>query len=404
LGSALGSFGYGWGEIKDTLTKLLIVTTIPITLKAFLLPFAQHFKERGWQVDAMANGIDNCEACKETFDHVWEVRWSRNPLDPRALMNAPKQIEAIVGKEKYDIVHVHTPVAAFITRFALRKLRKVTGTRVIYTAHGFHFHQQASLLRNFIYLLLERFAGKYTDYLVVINRDDYHAANRYRIVSGGRLRYIPGIGVDTAFYHPESVSGAQVCGIREELEMQSADKLFLMIGEFNPGKRHTDLIRAWAKMNRQDVHIAFAGTGPGFQKVKEQVIHCGWENRLHFLGFRADIPALIKTAIAVVLPSEREGLPRSVMESLSLGVPVIGTDIRGIRDLLEGECGILVKLGDTGALAGAMQWVLDHPAEAVQMGENGRRKMCGDYEIMKIIKAHEDLYQEALGASSSWQL
>jgi glycosyltransferase involved in cell wall biosynthesis len=384
--------------------KVLFVTTIATTLRAFLFPFAQHFKALGWQVDAMANGIDNYEEYKDTFDNVWEIRWSRNPLDPRNLMAAPKQIQAIVMKENYDIVHVHTPVAAFVTRFALRKQRKVTGTKVIYTAHGFHFYKGASFLRNRTYLLLERLAGKWTDYLIVINRDDYNAANQYRIVSGGRLRYIPGIGVDTAFYHSESVSGIQVCGIREELELQSADKLFLMIGEFNPGKRHTDLIRAWAKMNRQEVHIAFAGTGPGFEKEKEQVIHCGWENRLHFLGFREDIPVLLKTAIALVLPSEREGLPRSVMESLSLGVPVIGTDIRGIRDLLEGECGILVKLGDTDALAGAMQWVVAHPEEAKKMGENGRRKMCGEYEITNIIKEHEDLYRKALGESSSWKL
>ena len=217
--------------MKNILTKLLIITTIPATLRAFLLPFAQHFKALGWQVDAMANGVSNCEECKECFDHVWEICWSRNPLDPRNLMAAPKQIQAIVEKENYDIVHVHTPVAAFVTRFALRKLRKVTGTKVIYTAHGFHFYKGASLGRNFLFRIIEEFAGSWTDYLVTINKEDFEAARNYHLAKKEQIRYMPGIGIDTTLFNYEKISLQNVVRIRNELKLKDSEQFFLMIAE-----------------------------------------------------------------------------------------------------------------------------------------------------------------------------
>ena len=106
------------------MNRILFVTTIPGTLRAFLLPFAQHFRAKGWQVDAMAQGISNCAKCLHSFDRVWEVEWSRNPLDPQNLIIAPPQIRLAIAQQDYDIVHVHTPVAAFVTRYALNNLRQ----------------------------------------------------------------------------------------------------------------------------------------------------------------------------------------------------------------------------------------------------------------------------------------
>ena len=121
------------------MNKLLLVTTVPGTLRSFLLPFAAHFRRLGWQVDAMACGASASIECQQGFDRVWDVEWSRNPLDPRNLLAAPGVIREIVTRERYDLVHVHTPVAAFVTRYALKDLRRQTDTKIIYTAHGFHF-------------------------------------------------------------------------------------------------------------------------------------------------------------------------------------------------------------------------------------------------------------------------
>lgn len=377
------------------MNSLLFVTTISGTARGFLLPFAQHLRAKGWRVDAMAEGISTCPKCLETFDRVWEVEWSRNPLDPKNLMVAPQQIQKVVAQQGYDIVHVHTSVAAFVSRYALNDMRKQGRPKVIYTAHGFNFHPGGKPIKNLSFVALEKLAGHWTDYLVTINREDEEAAKRYRIVPTERLRYIPGIGVDVEYYNPNAVSEVEVVRVRQELGLSPENPLFLFIAEFNPGKRHRDTLKAFARLARPEIHLAFAGTGPLMEEMRRLASELGIQNQVHFLGFRQDIPALIRACVATLLPSEREGLPRSIMESLSLEIPVIATEIRGIRDLLEGGCGLLVKVGDVEGLAGAMAWVLDHPEEARMMGKRGRERMAA-YELKQILKLYDSLYTEAI--------
>jgi glycosyltransferase involved in cell wall biosynthesis len=373
--------------------SLLMVTTVPDTLQGFLLPFVEHFRSRGFQVDAMAEGVGGFSECAAAFDHVWEVAWSRNPLDRRNLLTGRRRVRDVVSDQGYDLVHVHTPVAAFVTRLALRDLRRAGRPRVIYTAHGFHFYRGGPQPRCAAFRALEKLAGRWTDYLIVINREDEQAARR--LLPPERVQYMPGIGVDLDRYCAEAVAEADVARVRQELKLGIADRLFLMVAEFSPGKRHRDAVAALARQGRADCRLAFAGTGPLMEETRRLARELGVADRVHFLGFRLDIPALVRASVAVLLPSEREGLPRSIMESLSLGVPVVGTRIRGTVDLLEGGCGLLVPVGDVVALADALSRVLDHPDEAREMGRRGRERMA-DCDVRKIIALHEALYEEAL--------
>lgn len=376
--------------------RLLLVSTIAGTLEAFLLPFARHFQALGWTVDAAANGISASAECQQTFNRTWEIGWSRRLTDPRNLLEVVRVIQQLVQREDYDIVHVHTPVAAFITRYALRRIRMRRGRpEVIYTAHGFHFYRGGRMLRNIVFLTLELSAGRWTDHLVVINHEDEEAAKRYHIIPPDKVHYMPGIGVDTKRYNPDAVDEADINRIRHELKLTGEDRLFLMVAEFNPGKRHRDAIRALRSLGRPNVHLAFAGTGPLLEPMKHMAETLGLARQVHFLGFRKDIPALVRASVATLLPSEREGLPRSVMESLCLGIPVIGSNIRGIRDLLTNGGGLLVGVGRPDELAQAMAWVLQHPDEARLMGERGRQHMAA-YDIRNILALHEDLYRKAL--------
>jgi glycosyltransferase involved in cell wall biosynthesis len=419
--------------------RLLITTTVPVTLRAFLLPFASHFRQLGWRVDAAAAGASHCPTCRAAFDHVYDLPLSRNPGHPANLLRAARSLRQLVRREDYDLVHAHTPVASFVTRLALRRLRQAGHPKVIYTAHGFHFHPGGGWLKNTLFSGLERLAGRWTDFLVVINRDDEQAARRLRLVPPDRIIYMPGIGVDRELYAPDRVKPEEVARVRSELNLGAADVLFLMVAEFNPGKRHRDAILAFQTLPPH-AHLAFAGDGPLRAEMEnlantvssfeerghscpqqrasqelgpESASSCGSEadadrnvraplgsirHRLHFLGVRSDIPTLIRASRATLLPSEREGLPRSIMESLCLEVPAIGANIRGIRDLVEDDCGLLVPVGDVAALGQAMQSLLDHPDEAAVMGKRGRAKMA-TFDIRHILKLHEDLYRAAVPES-----
>ena len=376
--------------------SLLMVTTVPDTLRGFLLPFAAHFRRRGFRVDAMARGVTGCPESVAGFDQVWEAAWSRNPLDPWNLGTARRRVRDVAAGGGYDLVHVHTPVAAFVTRLALRGCRRTGRPRVIYTAHGFHFYRGGPPLRCAAFRALEKLAGRWTDYLVVINREDEEAARQ--LLPPERVRYMPGIGIDLECYAPEAVTEADVARVREELGLQSAERHFLMIAEFIPRKRHRDALAAFARLDRPDVRLAFAGTGPLVEEMRRRADELRISDRVRFLGVRRDIPALVRASVALLLPSEQEGLPRSAMESLSLGVPVIGSRIRGTADLLQGACGLLVPVGDVTALAEALARVLDNPDESRDMGRRGRERMA-EYNVGKIIELHELLYEEALQSS-----
>jgi glycosyltransferase involved in cell wall biosynthesis len=344
----------------------------------------------------MANGVSSCPECLEAFDRVWDVEWSRNPLDPRNLLIAPTKIRELVKQEGYDIVHVHTPVAAFVTRYALQNLKKQGTPQVIYTAHGFHFYKGGKPIKNAVFLLLEKLAGMWTDFLVTINREDESAAKHYQILPRQRIHYMPGIGVDVEYYSPNAVPEADILRLRQELGITENNPLFLSIAEFIPRKHHQDILTAFAKLDRPEVHLAFAGDGPLTEAMERLSSVLGLSDRTHFLGIRRDIPALIRTSVATLLVSEQEGLPRSLMESLCLETPAIGTDIRGTKDLLDNGCGLLVKVGNVEELVRAMTWILDRVEDARSMGKRGRERMMAIYDLQNILNLHEALYIEAM--------
>lgn len=375
--------------------KILIATTIPETIGDFLLPFIRYFRSLGWQVDGMALNITHNCVCVAEFDDVWDVQWSRNPLDFSNLVVAVPRIQEIIVQGNYDLVHVHTPVAAFVTRYAIGKLKIKRKPKVIYTVHGFHFHQQGNFLSNFIFLTLEKLAGSWTDYLITINREDETAAKKYRLLSADRIFYTPGIGLDLNEYDLNQVSVLEIKTLRQELGLNPEDVLFLSIAEFTPNKRHRDQLIALQKLNRPEVHLIFAGDGQIRSEIEKLTAKLGLQQQVHFLGFRHDIPTLICTSVATLLTSQREGLPRSIMEAFCAATPVIGTRIRGIQDLLADDCGLLVEVGDTDALAKAMAEIIDNPQRTAQMGQNGYQKIT-NYSVDKIIQLYANIYNQAL--------
>jgi glycosyltransferase involved in cell wall biosynthesis len=341
----------------------------------------------------MAQDISGDRDCVETCDRIYDIQWSRNVFDPRNLWAGVSRVKQVVAEEDYDLVHVHTPIAAFVTRYALRNNRK---TKVIYTAHGFHFYRGGNVLKNAIFLALEKLAGTWTDYVITINREDETAAKKHNFLPAARIFYTRGIGVDTDYYASGRVDPENLAQVRQQLDLLDSDTLLLSIAEFTPRKRHQDLLNALAKVANPQVHLALAGEGRLKPEMEELAQQLGIAKQVHFLGYRNDIPSLIQAANAVLLVSQQEGLPRSIMEAMCLNTPVIGSNIRGTQDLLENGCGLLVGLGDTDALAQAMSQIIEDPDSLAVMAEKAQTKIA-IYDLKKIIQQYSDLYQLALG-------
>lgn len=334
--------------------RVLHVTTITASLRHFMAPFADLFREAGWGVDAAAAGAAGT-GLESRYDAVFDVPWSRNPAGYSNLARALPRVRALLRARAYDVVHVMTPVAGFVTRMAVASLPREARPAVVYAAHGFHFYRGNGRAANTAYRLLEQAASPWTDALCVVNDEDERAAHDLRLAPEGRIIRLHGVGIDLERFTASAVSDADVRRVRTELGLGPADVLFTQVAEFTPRKRHADLLHALARV--PDVHLALPGDGPLRGETEALARRLGVQARTHFLGIRGDVPALLRASAAAVIVSEQEGLPTCVIESLALGVPVVGTDIRGTRDLLQAGGGWLVPLGDVEAIAGALRAV-----------------------------------------------
>jgi glycosyltransferase involved in cell wall biosynthesis len=380
---------------RDRQPAMLMVATIAATL-GFVYPFARHLRELGWRVDAAANGATESDGVRDAFDGRFEVPLSRSVLDVGGLLRSIRAIGPIIAAGDYDIVHVHTPIAAFLTRLAIRRMPRERRPSAVYTAHGFHFHSGGHPLTNALFLTLERIGGRWTDRLIVINHEDHEAALRHRIVAPRRLLLMPGIGVDTSHYAPDAVPEADVTAVRTGLGIPPGAPLFSIVGELSVRKRPFDVVAALGSMRHQDAHVVLAGEGAERPRVEAAAEAAGATARVHFLGSVPDVRPFVLASNALVLASTREGLPRATLEALSLGVPVVTTEGRGNPDLVRPDAGLVVPVADVPALAAAMDAIIDDPGAARAMGAAGRARVVEAYDQSVLIEMHDRLYTELL--------
>lgn len=312
--------------------KILYVTTISGTMGFFKEEF-RHLQENGNTIDLACSYDENYKLNFDTSKmRIYNIPFSRSPYSRDNIL-AYKKLKSIIEDSQYDIVHCHTPIAAAITRLCCKKYRK-KGTKVIYTAHGFHFFKGAPFINWLIYFPIEWICSFWTDCLITINSEDYSIAKKF--FHAKRIKYVPGVGIDISKFSTVTVDKKDKCS---ELGILNNKKILLSVGELNDNKNHETVIRAISGM---DVFYLIAGIGDKLDHLKDVAKEVGMEDRVKFLGFRNDIPELLAISDVFVFPSFREGLSVSLMEAMSSGKPAIVSKIRGNSDLIDHHGGILI--------------------------------------------------------------
>lgn len=323
--------------------KVLFVATVVKThIMEFHIPYLKMFKEMGWETAVAArNDYENPADCVIPYcDTYHNIPFERNPLKPGNL-KAYKELKRVIDKGEYDIIHCHTPVGAMLTRLAAKQARK-NGTKVFYTAHGFHFYKGAPAINWILYYPVEKWLSRYTDVLITINKEDYERAKTFK---AGKVCYVPGVGIDLKKFNVGYVNKEQK---RKEIGVSADDFVLLSVGELIPRKNHEVVIRALSVLKHLDKlnHIEYVICGRGAYEADLRKLAEGLDvaDHVHFLGYRNDISEICNCADLFVFMSHQEGVPVALMEAMACGLPAVCSNIRGNTDLIEdGVTGLLAN-------------------------------------------------------------
>jgi glycosyltransferase EpsD len=307
--------------------KILFCATVDYHFKAFHLPVMEWFKQQGWEVHVAAKGGLDLPFVDRKFDLPFE----RSPFRS-GNVQAYRELKKIVQQHRYELVHCHTPMGGVCARLAARSARR-GGTKVIYTAHGFHFCKGASPLSWALYYPIEKLLAAMTDCLITINNEDYSLAKRNRFKAGS-IVHVHGVGVNTDSFKP--LSRLDKWRLRHKLDYRTEDFLIFYAAEFNKNKNHQLLIRALAELKTRvpQARLLLAGEGPLLAACRELAESLGVEQQVRFLGYRDDIAELLPMCDVAVASSLREGLPVNIMEAMACGLPVVATVNRGHSELV----------------------------------------------------------------------
>jgi len=363
---------------------LFVATVVKTHIMVFHLPYLKMFKEKGYETAVAAkNDYDDPNECNIPYcDKFYDIPFERSPFAFRNY-NAYRMLKSIVKNENYDIIHCHTPVGGVIGRLTARTARE-KGTKVFYTAHGFHFYKGAPLINWLLYYPVEKFCAYFTDVLITINQEDYSLA--YRKLKAKRIYYVPGVGIDTRKF-ADTVN--EKTAKRDEIGVPGDAFMILSVGELNKNKNHAAVIRAIAGLGDEKIHYGIAGKG----KLREKLIalsnKMGVGGQVHFLGYRSDIPKLYKCADLCVFPSIREGLPVALMEAMASGLPIVCSRIRGNTDLVDENGGILYEPNDINELKTAITDMIKNDS-SVFGGYNLEKSR--NYDVNNINAVMEKIY------------
>ncbi len=366
--------------------KKVLFTSHVANFAKFNQPFMRWLKQRGYEIHYASLGEEEIEGVDKHF----MIPFERSPFKLNNL-RALKQLKRIIDNGNYDLIHTHTPMGSVITRLAARDARK-SGTRVVYTAHGFHFFDGAPLLNWALYYPIERIMARFTDTLITINREDFERANNQFKTN---VEYVPGVGVDPGRF--TNMAAARKAKYRQVLGIKPSDFVMIYAAELSKRKRQQWLIRTLkdTMQANSSYHLLLAGSDSLDGACQKLVQKYKLENNIHFLGYRTDIPNLMMISDIAVSASSQEGLPVNIMEAMYVGLPVVATDCRGNRDLvIDGSNGYLVDQKDSSTFARRVHGLAVH-GEHRAAKARASQQLIAPYLMSVVMPQMVAIYREA---------
>ncbi len=369
--------------------KMLMLASVASMIDQFNMPNIKLLLDMGYQVDVACNFLEGStcsqekiEKLKETLTGLgidyYQVDFSRDITRVDRIGVAYKQVKSLMKENAYDFVHCHSPIGGLIARMA----GKATKTRVIYTAHGFHFYKGAPVKNWLLYYPVEWLLAHWTDTLITINQEDYALAQKH--MHAKKVVYVPGVGIDLDRFGTVDVD----CGEkRKELGVPENAVLLLSVGELNKNKNHETVIKS---INGMDVYYIIAGVGDRRESLQKLINDQRMSGRIKLLGFRTDVRDLYAVSDLFVFPSFREGLSVALMEAMASGLPCVVSDIRGNNDLIVEAGGKRFAPYDAGGCTTAIQNILN--ADMPAFGSYNQRRIQM-FSLQMVLQQMKEVYR-----------
>lgn len=289
------------------------------------------------------------------------------------------ELREILREIQPDIISTHSTKAGFVGRIT----GKTLGIPTLFTAHGWGFTKGRPPLQRFAFWAIERTTAPWAARIITVCESDRSAAVRTRVATSDRL-----VAIHNAM--PD---------IEETLRARPGESpaRLVMVARLSQPKDPSTLLHALSGLKDLDWQLELVGDGPLRGRVEELAQTLGLTSRVTFLGFRLDVPERLATAQAFLLMSRCEGFPRSILEAMRAGLPVIASDVGGVREsVVDGKTGFVIPRGDVARLRDCLRKLIRNSELRVSMGEDGRARYEDRFTLDRLVERMMELYESVL--------
>ncbi len=377
--------------------KICQISAVDFTIKHFLLPLIDKMKNEDWEVKIVCSKGKETDLLKSKGYDIRNIEIPRK-LNIILLIKSVFDLFKEFKSEKYDVIHVHTPVASVVARIAAYFANIPI---VIYSAHGFYFHENMPKIKYYFYLFIEKIFAKFTDIMFVQSEEDFKVAKKFNFIDKKKL-FLIGNGVDIKKFNPKNIN--QVNILKNKLNLPKNSFVIGCIARLVEEKGIVEFLNVANKIVSNFSNVYFVLIGERLDSDHDNNINFvikqkkyKMKNKLYLLGYREDVPDLLSIMDLFCLPSWREGLSRSIIEAMMMSKPVLTTNIRGCREQVEhNKTGLIVPQKSEIDLYNGMKFFIINKEKSILFGKRGRLKALkyfNEEDIVafqiKTIKEHE---------------
>ena len=358
--------------------KMLYIASTAGHLNSFHRPYIERLAQEGWEIHTGGRGG---ASPLPGGSRGLEIPFEKSMVSLRNWQLVWKLCR-LLRQERYDVISVHTTLAAFFTRLAVLLSGQRKRLLVINTVHGYLFDHATPWWKKSILLMAEKMTAPATQLLWTMNREDTQIAQSHRLCRGP-VEQIPGMGVDMTRFSP--ATALQRKGARERFGLQDEDFVLVYAAEFSPRKNQKWLIESMAGLP-QNVKLLLAGRGGELEGCRAQIRQLGLERQVTLCGFVPDIEVCYHAADVCVSASRSEGLPFNLMEAMHCALPVLATQVKGHEDLvIQGVTGYLFPYQNRKAFQQALMTLFRSPAQVLELGQRGAEQV-EQYALERVLE------------------